>query len=83
MGSFRVHAQLPGISWQMGLCASAGSVSHKVAFYLLLLYVHVCRYTMCVPGAHRGQKRVLDPLALELEMVVNCHVSARSWIRVL
>lgn len=45
--------------------------------------MHVCRYTMYVPGAHRGQKRVLDPLATELEMVVNCHVSARSWVRVL
>lgn len=28
---------------------------------------------ICVPGAHGGQKRVLDSLELELQMVVSCH----------
>lgn len=29
-----------------------------------------------MPGAHRGQKRVLDRMELELEVVVSCHVTA-------
>ena len=28
----------------------------------------------CVPDAHRDQKMALDPLELELEMLVSCHV---------
>ena len=32
--------------------------------------------TMRISGAHRGQKRALDPLELELQMVVNCRVGA-------
>jgi hypothetical protein len=30
----------------------------------------------CVPGAQSGQKRELDPLELELQMVVSCFVGA-------
>lgn len=30
--------------------------------------------TMCVPGAPGGQKRALDPMALELSVVVRHHV---------
>jgi hypothetical protein len=26
--------------------------------------------TMCMPGAHKGQKRLFDPLELELHMVM-------------
>ena len=33
--------------------------------------------TMCMLGAHGGQKRALDPLGLELQIVVNSHVGAR------
>lgn len=29
--------------------------------------LHMCLYTMCVPGALRGQKKMLDPLELELQ----------------
>jgi hypothetical protein len=28
----------------------------------------------CIPGGHRGQKRVLDPLELQLQMAVRFHV---------
>lgn len=36
---------------------------------------------MCVPGACRGQKRVSDPLELELQMVVSHNAGAgnRPW----
>ena len=52
--------------------------------------------TTYVPGAHRGQQRVLDPLEVGLEVVVRCHVGdgnqtqilgknppcwARGWLR--
>lgn len=30
----------------------------------------------CVPGASRGQKRVSDPVELELQMLVNYHVGS-------
>jgi hypothetical protein len=33
-------------------------------------------YTTCVPGTHGGQNRVLDPLELKLQTVVNLHVGA-------
>ena len=37
------------------------------------LRVYLCN--TCVSGAHRSQKRALDPLDLELQMVVGRHVS--------
>lgn len=33
-------------------------------------------YTSCMLSAQEVQKRVLDPLELELEMIVNLHVGA-------
>lgn len=41
-----------------------------------------CLCTMCVPGVSGGQKQALDPLELELQMFVNCHVDARNqtWV---
>jgi hypothetical protein len=32
-----------------------------------------CLYTTSMPGAREGQKRVLDPLGLQLQMVVSHH----------
>jgi hypothetical protein len=37
--------------------------------------VSVC---YCMPGACGGQKRVLDALELELEMVVSCHMGSEN-----
>lgn len=31
--------------------------------------LHACMHIMYVPVAHRGQKRMLEPLELKLEMV--------------
>lgn len=36
----------------------------------------VCLCTTHVPGAQESQKRILDPLVLELWMVVSPHVGA-------
>lgn len=37
-----------------------------------MLCLHACLYTICVPGACGGQKRVLDPLGLELWAAGSC-----------
>lgn len=33
---------------------------------------------ICMPCALRGQKRVLNPPKLELQMVVRCHLGPRN-----
>jgi hypothetical protein len=42
-----------------------------------VFYLHILSalYTACIPGALRGQKRALDPLQLELQMVVRHHAN--------
>jgi hypothetical protein len=35
-----------------------------------------CLCIMCMPGTHRGQKKALDSLKLELQTVVSCHAGA-------
>lgn len=45
----------------------------------------VCLYIPCVPGVHRGQKMALDPLELELQMIIQMctlAVEPRSSARV-
>lgn len=39
-------------------------------------------FTTCVSDAKKGQIRAVDPLELELQMVVNCHVASRTgtWV---
>ena len=44
--------------------------------------MYVCMYTMYMPAAHGSQKRKVDPLELELQMVVNHSVYARNQIQV-
>lgn len=39
-----------------------------------MFYLHVCLFTICVPGACGTQKRKLDPVGLELQKAVNQHV---------
>lgn len=59
--------------------------SHEVIYaceFIYLFYV-VCLFCLhiCVPHAcsvQGGQKRSLDPLELELQMIVTCHVCAGS-----
>lgn len=45
------------------------------SFLPVFFSVHWCTLPACM--------RVLDPLELELQIVVSCHVSARTWIQVL
>ena len=36
-------------------------------------FLHVCLWTMCMPSAQKAQRRVSDPLELELGAVVSHH----------
>lgn len=47
-------------------------------FCVWLFFLHVFMCTMYVPGAQRGQRRVWDPLELELAMVVSRNVGAKN-----
>ena len=40
--------------------------------------MHVCLGTTCVPSAHGGQKKELDPMQLELLVVRSCQVGAEN-----
>jgi hypothetical protein len=52
-------------------------------FYIVLVKtgVHMYLCTTCASGPLGGQKRVLDPLKLELQTVVSCHVGAGTEFR--
>ena len=56
-----------------------------IFFFILcvwMFHLHGYAYTAHIPGVCRGWKRVLDPLQLELQMVVSCHVGAenQTWV---
>lgn len=42
--------------------------------FSMLACMFICASHAC--SVHGGQKKVLDPLEMELKVVVNCHVSA-------
>lgn len=43
---------------------------------LVVFRLHTCLCTIYVPGAYKGQKRMLDSLELELQVVGSYHVGA-------
>jgi hypothetical protein len=56
-------------------------VSLRFIYYfsrVYVLFLHVCVCTMCVSDAHRGHKRVSEPLELEFQVVMSCHVGASN-----
>lgn len=40
--------------------------------------LHACLCTMYKPGAHRGQEKTGDPLELEIQVAVSCHVDTEN-----
>lgn len=48
-----------------------------------LMYMRVCKCTICTPGAHKGQKSTLDPQELDLQKVVTHRVGGDDQTRVL
>lgn len=57
---------------------------HKYCYFFTILFLCVRLFglkylcTMYVPGAHVDQKRTLIPLELELQVIMSCHVNART-----
>lgn len=51
-----------------------GSFFFKDYIFSMLVCMFICASHAC--SVHGGQKRVLDPLEMELKVVMNCHVSA-------
>lgn len=49
-----------------------------IKFYMFEHFVYIYMFTMCRPDTHGGQKRVPEPLELELWMVVDCHVGVEK-----
>ena len=41
-------------------------------------FAHMCIYALHACNALGGQKRALDPLGLEIQVVVSCHVGAET-----
>lgn len=64
---------------------------HNMCFWYWFVYFFVCECfaclfaccTLCMPVAWRSQKRVLDHLDLELQMIVNQYSGTRNQIWVL
>ena len=54
-----------------------------VCFFMCMGVCPACMSLItCMPGAHRGQERLLDTLRLELQTVVSCYVGGgtQSWV---
>lgn len=49
-----------------------------ITLYVLIFCLHVCFCNMCVPHAHRDQKKMPDPLKWILQMHVTHHVGATN-----
>lgn len=59
------------------MIASADRVLHQTMalnmFFILCgqgFYLYVCLCTICMPSAHKGQKRLSNPLELEYQIAV-------------
>ncbi|KAM7335920.1 hypothetical protein ACRRTK_004413 [Alexandromys fortis] len=59
-----------------------GHGSSTFIFLVCMLFACMFVCTPCVNSAQGDQKGELDPVGLELQMVLNCHVGAenRTWI---
>lgn len=63
----------------MSSCQTCMMSSSNIFFLKILVSCLMYIYTPCVwPGAYGDQKRVSNPLELELRVAVNLHVSAEN-----
>lgn len=56
------------------------SFLHLIFNILVFLCMCICAPPLC--WWFRGKKKLVDPLGLELQTVVNCYVYTRSWTQV-
>lgn len=59
-----------------GVCILCSFKNTVMSFFLKFFLLHTCLWATFVYGALDGQKRTLDPLKLELQMVLSYHVGA-------
>lgn len=45
-----------------------------IFYFMCMIVFPACKCSRYVPSIPRGQKRALDALGLDLQMVVSCHV---------
>lgn len=73
----------PCLAWQYPIvpvnCATFSFQSFNI-FCVWVFSLNVCIYTMFMSGAYRGQKMDLDPLKLQLWVVVSLHVGAGTGL---
>lgn len=78
----RVFGEAPLMSESITVLIHFSKMGFQILLYECFTCTYVCMYVcMCtsyMPGAQRGQKKVLGLLELELETVVNCHVGTRN-----
>lgn len=43
-----------------------------------MFFLKICVCTACVPNGHGGQKRVLDPLTLQLQTAMSHHEAPKN-----
>jgi hypothetical protein len=72
-----------GVSTSVCMCADQRTTVGAVTFFFFFFFrfiFYACRACGC--SANSGQKRAYEPLELEFQVVVNCHVGAghRTWI---
>lgn len=82
-----------GMCTYVGPCAYVWSTEAKVyvgyfpslfytlfLFYLFGYFARIYAYQVCIPGVHRGQKKVVDPLKLDWQKVVSCYMDTDNWL---
>lgn len=77
----KCRSQIHFLEWNIDysiICKKYFSFVKNVFMWVFCLYV--CPCAMCILGACRGQKKVSDPLELELLMVVSCHARDFLWV---
>lgn len=68
-GHMKADGKVTGVVTLMGFSKKRLLLLQDFPLAIFLSCVYVCE--LCVFRARRGQKRALDPLELELQMVVN------------
>lgn len=67
-GAEELTSQQPGSRGNSYLMLDGFLLPHSTYFYVYKVSLHVCLYIMCMPGAHRNQKRIPDFQELELQL---------------
>lgn len=71
--------RIRAITWEFGF-----PLPKEMAFFFFVYFLYVLSlWTTDMPSTHRSQKRVVDPLEPELQMVVSGHVGAGNGTQVL